>query len=270
MTNYKQIAQETLDIIANSGYSLEGENSSLGGNFDKAIVISPQVALRIAEGAKRKSDCDTGCCEIIVENIDSFEAAKKYGIGQTFVLNFANAYRPGGGFLNGAMAQEESLCRCSTLYASLSSDSAKEMYVFNLEQRSPGGSDYMIFSPTVVVFRNSEYQLLLHPFKISVLTAAAPNLEGDAAMCSKKEIEKLFCRKIGNVISTAVFYKYDTLILGAWGCGAFCNDAKDVAEYFHKVLVEKNMRQYFKKIVFAIYSKYEGYNLAQFQKRFCE
>ena len=61
-----------------------------------------------------------------IVNADSFEAA--HSLERPLVMNFANAHRPGGGFLNGSRAQEESLCRCSTLYKSISSDKAWEMY----------------------------------------------------------------------------------------------------------------------------------------------
>ena len=90
-----------------------------------------------------------------------FEAAS--GMERTLVMNFANAHRPGGGFLNGARAQEESLCRCSTLYKSISSDKG-EMYVIITILINPCDSDYMLLSPSVYVYRSFTGELLDYPF----------------------------------------------------------------------------------------------------------
>lgn len=260
--------KETLDIISRGAYCVDGVEVSLGDcDFRKAILISPQDAQANVENVKGiKPRLEK--CKIIVDNINSFEAARAYCSGKTLILNFANAYYPGGGFMFGALAQEESLCRCSTLYASLTSENAGEMYRYNAQKREPGGSDTMLLSPNVCVFRNSNYELLAQPFYASVITAAAPDLARDAARCSDEEIKEIFIRKIKNLLATAACHGYASLVLGAWGCGAFGNDAKDVSSYFYQILVEENMQQYFERVVFAVYSKYNTYNLMQFQKQF--
>ena len=118
-----------------------------------------------------------------VVNADSFEAAR--GLERPLVMNFANAHRPGGGFLNGARAQEESLCRCSTLYKSISSDKAREMYDYNNTHKSPCDSDYMLLSPNVLVYRSYIGELLDDPFWTSVVTVPAPNKCGAASGTSQ-------------------------------------------------------------------------------------
>ena len=97
-------------------------------------------------------------CKIKIVNSDSFQAGRNYD--NPLVMNFANAHHPGGGFLLGANAQEEFLCRCSTLYASLTSETASEMYRYNNSRISKVESDYMLLSPDVVVLRDEYYNLL--------------------------------------------------------------------------------------------------------------
>ena len=47
---------------------------------------------------------------------DSVEAIMNYSQGKTAVLNFASYKEPGGGFMAGSQAQEESFCHESFLY----------------------------------------------------------------------------------------------------------------------------------------------------------
>lgn len=97
-------------------------------------------------------------CKVSVINADSFQAARQYE--NPLVMNFANAHNPGGGFKLGANAQEEALCRCSTLYASITSKEASKMYLYNNTHLSTVESDYMLYSPDVCVFRDEQYELL--------------------------------------------------------------------------------------------------------------
>ena len=73
--------------------------------------------------------------EIDISVDDSFAAARK--LKNCLVMNFDSATNPGGGFLSGANAQEENLCRESTLYKSLESDEADNMYAYNNRHRNP-------------------------------------------------------------------------------------------------------------------------------------
>ena len=160
----------------------------------------------------------TDSCKITIENCDSFEAAKK--LENPLVMNFANAHVAGGGFLLGATAQEEALCRCSTLYASISSEKAKEMYHYNNTHASMVESDYMLLSPEVCVFRDVNCQLMTDTFTTAVITIPAPNRRGAALLASKQLITETFLRRIRIMLRLSAKHGYQSLVLGAWGC--FC------------------------------------------------
>jgi hypothetical protein len=87
------------------------------------------------------------------------------------VLNFANGIHPGGGFLHGARAQEESLCRSSALYATLVGD---PMYAAHARRSIPDSTDWAILSPDVPVFRHDDGRPLDEPWLASFITCAAP------------------------------------------------------------------------------------------------
>lgn len=181
-------------------------------------------------------------------------------------MNFANAHVPGGGFQAGATAQEESLCRCSTLYASISSDNAKEMYLYNTKHLSSTDSHYMLLSPNVKVFRNHKCELLENPYKVAVITVPAPNRHGKALLTRKSVLEKVMTDRIRYMLNIARYNKYKYLVLGAWGCGAFGNNTEDVAGYFYKVLIEEQKAQWFEEVCFAVLGG--GRKLDVFKRKF--
>ncbi len=183
-------------------------------------------------------------------------------------MNFANAHYPGGGFLSGANAQEEALCRESTLYKSLSSSDAKEMYDYNHTHNKHCYSDYMIISPNVCVFRDIKDNFLDEPFTTSVITVPAPNLNGAAKNVPQEKIDEIMKNRLRKMFAVAVHYGYENLILGAWGCGAFGNNPHTVAKYFHELLFKEDFRYFFDKIIFAIYDKGEKKNYHAFNEIF--
>lgn len=136
----------------------------------------------------------SGGAEFHLVDADSLEAAK--GMEPVLVMNFANAHTLGGGFLNGARAQEESLCRCSTLYASISSDKAGEMYDYNNRMKDPLDSDYMLLSENVAVFRDFNCNPLPEEeiYGVSVVTVPAPNKKGRASHVKQSELDSLKAR----------------------------------------------------------------------------
>ena len=217
-------------------------------------VYSPEYLQDIEDDVDEffeRSFYGTEGASFFVVNADSFEAAS--GMERTLVMNFANAHRPGGGFLNGARAQEESLCRCSTLYKSISSDKAREMYDYNNTHKKPCDSDYMLLSPSVYVYRSFTGELLDYPFWTSVVTVPAPNKCGAASRTSQEILDNVMIERLRKMLFLAARKGYRNLVLGAWGCGAFGNDTRRVATYFYQLFFgDDGFSQFFENVVFAI------------------
>lgn len=146
------------------------------------------------------------------------------------VLNFANPIHPGGGFLTGARAQEESLCRSSTLYHSIRSDKMYEWHHSRSDSRL--ASDWCIWSPNVPVFRNDMGDFLERWWSMSVVTCAAPQ----AAYTTREHVRELMNKRIHRVLDVFRTHGATHLVLGAWGCGAFRCDPDDVADIFAEAL----------------------------------
>lgn len=264
--NNIQIANETIKIIAEGQYMLENMTISLPDlDYKKAEIFSPEDGKSLLE-ENISQYFREGFCDIEVTCEDSFAAARR--LNDPIVMNFANAHKAGGGFRLGANAQEEALCRCSTLYASITSPEAAEMYRYNNTHISAAESDYMLLSPEVCVFRNEYCELLEQPFTAAVITLPAPNRRGAAVFASKKLIEETMTRRIRIMLRIAAKYGYRELVLGAWGCGAFGNPPEDVSCYFKKVLIGEEYGRCFDRTVFAIYGKPDGRNITAFRKTF--
>jgi len=159
-------------------------------------------------------------------------------------LNFANGIQPGGGFLDGARAQEEVLCRSSALYQTLIGDS---MYTAHSKRQRPDSTDWAIDSPNVPVFRMDGGTVLDQPWLLCFLTCAAPY----APEIGQLESGILLHRRIHRALAIARAYGHSALVLGAWGCGAFGNDPNLTAVDFRQVF-ETDFRGAFSEIVFAI------------------
>ena len=258
------VANETIKITAEGFYKKDGKRVDLPKNNYRAVIVySPEKG---EELMKSTVIPDGEICGISVTAEDSFAAAGRFEA--PFVMNFANAHKAGGGFRLGANAQEEALCRCSTLYASITSEDAKEMYRYNNTHLSSVESDYMLYSPDVCVFRSDRCELLSTPFPAAVITVPAPNKRGSALLASGKKIAETMTRRIRIMLAIAAEHGHKNLILGAWGCGAFGNKPEDVSEYFRKVLIDEGYGKLFDHVCFAIYGKEDGKNYLSFKKTF--
>jgi uncharacterized protein (TIGR02452 family) len=165
----------------------------------------------------------------------SLQAARRLG-GDVAVLNFASARNPGGGYLNGAQAQEEALCRASALYTCLLR--APEFYDHHRAHRDPFYTDRVIHSPAVPVFRDDRGRLLDEPYTVAFLTSAAPNAGVVLRTAPERaaDLPRALAVRAERVLETAAARGHGRLVLGAWGCGVFQNDPAQVAGAFRALL----------------------------------
>lgn len=186
---------------------------------------------------------------IVVRNESTLAAARRLhraGLDPV-ALNFASARSPGGGFLRGARAQEESLCRASALYECLE---GQEMYARHAALRDPLYTSWLLYSPAVPVFRGDEGALLAEPWPCAFITAPAPN--GKALAPQRRgELDAAIGERVDRVLAAAALGGHRGVVLGAWGCGAFGCDPDVVAGRFADALAGP-YRGAFVEVVFAI------------------
>jgi uncharacterized protein (TIGR02452 family) len=256
-------AEETVGILRGGGYSTPtGCRVDIAGPLASATSRSALYAPDDFKDLFRGRDQVLGDrgpqppCRFEVVNETTLQAARRLardGERRVLALNFASARNPGGGFLNGSQAQEESLARASGLYACLLR--FPQLYAANRQFPSCLYTDHMIYAPDVPVFRDDEDALLDQPYPLSILTAPAVN----AGAVRKNEparvhqIEPVLEARTEKVLSVAVVHGHDTLVLGAWGCGVFRNDPAFVAGEFARLLTGDGLfRSAFRRVVFAV------------------
>lgn len=199
------------------------------------------------------------------------------------VLNFASAVNPGGGVKSGSRAQEESLCRCSTLYPTLNQSYFwKKYYDVNREANDPLHTDACIWSPGVVICKSDSgipQRMDTEGWvTVDVITCAAPNLREKTGNIHNPEMAQpvhlswekqytLHLQRARHILHIAAANRVSTLILGAFGCGAFANDPGAVAAAYKEALEEYG--QYFRYVEFAVYCRdHEQENYIAFRNAF--
>jgi uncharacterized protein (TIGR02452 family) len=255
------IAKDTVNILDRGTYvSFTGQNVSIAAALRTAVdgtrLYSHADAIEclvVTEPAQAPSD------DIRIEVINATTLAASKALvdrdpsQRVVCLNFASAKNPGGGFLGGSQAQEESLARASGLYACLLA--APRYYDANRACGTCLYTDHMIYSPDVPVIRDDDGMLLETPYCVSMITAPAVNL-GALVQNDRKErsrTEETMRRRIGRVLSVAVARGHRVIVLGAWGCGAFRNDPATVAPLFYEHLRPgASFHRLFQQVVFAV------------------
>ncbi len=230
----KAVAQETLQILKQGYYLLEGRRvdirSAHRASIDGSLSIPPEEQLAPA---------GPGTPVVRVEERSTVEAilslADTKGLG---VLNFASAKNPGGGFLNGAMAQEESLAASSGLYETQLAH--PRYYERNRACGTMMYTDWAIYSPDVVFFRDGGFRLLPKPVTASVLTLPAVNLGQVLLKGEDPERAKAVMRaRMARALDIFARQGDRTLVLGAYGCGVFRNDPALIARWWRELLAER-------------------------------
>ncbi|OPC40412.1 TIGR02452 family protein [Elizabethkingia miricola] len=258
----KEIAQETLDILASKYYiNNDGENVDIEKELDfckdNTRFFTTDELSSLIKNETQEIDCNT---QIEVWKCSSLEAILQLSNTENqdliMCLNFASAKNPGGGFINGAVAQEESLARASGLYASQLE--AETFYKIHRSMKSCFYTDNMIYSPKVPVFRDDTGELLSKPVFCNFITSAAVNagVVKHAEQATVTEIITIMDERIDKMLALALEEKNEVLVLGAWGCGVFKNSPEDIAELFKNHLYGKYKGK-FRRIVFAIFTKNE-------------
>jgi uncharacterized protein (TIGR02452 family) len=279
-TNRAQTAQETLTILQAGAYLAPSGRQvvireELASARSRSVLYSPdrfRNVFRQRDEALRERPPAEAAFE--VANETTLHAARRLLEGEpgarVLALNFASARHPGGGFLKGSQAQEESLARASGLYACLTD--FPKMYEANARFPSCLYTDHLIYSPDVPVFRDDADALLEQPYLLSIVTAPAVNV---GALRTNEPgrlgaVEATMLARMEKILSVAVVHGHDVLVLGAWGCGVFQNDPERVAGWFHQLLApEGPFGRAFRKTVFAVLDrKGTGAVIEPFERHF--
>jgi len=212
--------------------------------------------LQLPSGADRNAS-------ITFSSLTTADAIKYFANNRQEVcaLNFANGSAVGGGYKNGAIAQEEDLCRrCPNLFTSLLGAKKAGFYPFGPGARDPGRYSDVLFTPDIMLARGSEDDGFprwpeQEQVKCSIVTAAAPNLNremrggGDV-----KDVVKMYNAIKAILIAPVLLNpRINTLVLGAWGCGVFRCDPVEMSDLFAQALVLKDrLGRFYDNIHFAI------------------
>lgn len=257
--HYEAPSGATVEISAAQAYAV--------ANTELFTPEACEAALRAAE---RRDGQEAG--RITLANEKTQEAAHRMSReGPVCVLSFASARNVGGGFVNGAKAQEEDVHRCAGAYRCL--ETARRYYEVNRATASLLYTDHLIYAPRVPWFRVDGRTLLEEPFSASILTAPAPNAGEHLRRHpdGREAVREALHRRAGYVLAVAVEREERSLVLGAWGCGVFRNDPREVAAVWHDWLHGRGWRRHFERVHFAVWDRTKTQRVwAAFEEQFGE
>lgn len=272
-TKNVEIFKDSVELMNGSSRLQQAIKESV--NKQKLYLEAEEIVVPESKGLSSKT---------VVSTKRSFEAASAYARAgkRVAVLNFASSTNPGGGVTHGSSAQEECLCRCSTLYHCLDIDMMwDKFYKPHRKAGDPLYNDDCLYTPGVTVFKSDisfpERMEEKDWYQVDVITCAAPNLRdipsnlmnpfaGNApADIEEDGLYGLHLQRLERVFRVAAANGAEVLILGAFGCGAFCNPPEVVARAFKKI--QEKYASYFETIEYAVFC---GGHETQNYDAFCE
>lgn len=242
----------------------------------RSVDISGMVARAVAGTFGVRPEESAGSCppghvrtRVSVRNESTLAASQRlHAAGlRPAALNFASATSVGGGFLSGARAQEESLVRSSALYACLE---GQPYYAHHQRLKDEMYTSWLLYSPEVPVFRDDDGALLEEPWPCTFVTAAAPMVKSLRRQQPARvaEVAGVMQERIARVLAISGRQGHASVVLGAWGCGAFGGDTESVAGIF-KEAIEGPFRGVFAEVVFAVLDASEDRRfIGPFERRF--
>jgi len=272
----QEIAKSTLDAIENGTVTVADVSHDLAAkvsfsNHNTRYYAPDSLLSTWSTSAPSRNLATATKSEVSVVEISTLDGARllfdtlssrSMSFGRIAILNFASATRPGGGFLGGAQAQEESIARSSTLYPSLMTDSAQRFYRLHNHDRKGGFYQHaMIYTPSVVVLKDDAGGWT-SPFEVDVLTSAAVNagdvrgkIGGQLAPAEiERRVESTMKERMARILFLFEEQGAKNIVLGSFGTGVFRNNIEAVARIWAELLTVKGARYQhsFHRVVFAI------------------
>lgn len=183
------------------------------------------------------------------------------GNNKVGILNFASAIKAGGGWINGRVAQEEDIMRKTTLFPSLV---IQDEFYKEHTKDNPFYSDTMIYSPNVYIIKDKNFQYCTLK-EINVVTSAAINLTDIRNNTTLNNylnsynsnnnidlVNEIMTKRMQRILLTFIENNIKNIVLGAFGCGVFGQDANNIANIWKYLLKDKHLEKYFDNIVFAV------------------
>jgi uncharacterized protein (TIGR02452 family) len=254
----KAVFLETVSIVNAGSYAIDDELINIYSteilNHSTFFDAPPKLDPRRPEKTTSFTVIEADCLETAQLLLDMGE--------YPCVLNMASGSNPGGGVLNGAGAQEENIFRRTNLFKAMYqfADYAEE-YGLNRSprqyplNRNTGG----VYSDEVTVFRASEnngYALLKNPYRcafVSVPAISHPELEKhNGQLFLARHLIEPTKEKIRTILRIAGRFTHASLVLSAFGCGAFGNPPHHIARLFQEIFGEVEFKNRFKMVVFSI------------------
>jgi uncharacterized protein (TIGR02452 family) len=265
----RQIAAETVSAILKGSYPFQGKTIPLDTEQSKQGTQYYAPDSFLAEWARSLPESSPSLpTKNSILEISTLHGARLLASilrnnsevnNKVAVLNFASATKPGGGFLNGAQAQEESIARSSTLYPTLLQHSAQKFYDLHIcDPENYYYSHAMIYSPDIEVFRD-DYGRWLHPITVDVLTCAAVDAGKVRAFAhnhhhdTEASIKKEMRERMGRILYLLEGGGVKNIVLGSFGTGVFHNDIGVVARLWAELLTPKaQFGASFDRVIFAV------------------